>query len=63
MENARNTLAEVEQMVRKAQAKIKNTSNVFGHTLEEITGLVKKAKDAEDEVGNFTRVLSSAGVS
>ena len=63
MENARDSLAEVEQMVRKAQAKIKNTSNVFGHTLEEIAGLVKKATDAENEVGSFTRVLSSAGVS
>ena len=47
-----------DEAAGRGAAKIKNTSDVFEHTLEE-----KKAKAAEDEVCSFTQVLSSAGVS
>ena len=63
--NARTTLLEVEQMVRKAQARVKAKHAPyppFEHTLEEITALVKKATECEKEVSSFTSVLTSVGV-
>ena len=64
--NARTTLMDVEQMVRKAQARVKAKHAPyppFEHTLEEITVLVKKATECETEVSRFTNVLTSVGVS